>query len=67
MCLMNQKPVIYAPCNRCPEFLNSCMPVVVGSYIWGECDDFSYCEFCSYYEECVAGMTLACQIGRAHV
>lgn len=35
MCLMNQKPVVYAPCNRCPEFLNSCMPVVVGSYLWG--------------------------------
>lgn len=54
MCLMNQKPVIYAPCNRCPEFLNSCMPVVVGGYLWGECD-LCYCEWCGYYGKCHSG------------
>lgn len=54
MCLMNQKPVIYAPCNRCPEFLNSCMPVVVGGYLWGECD-LCYCEWCGCYEKCHSG------------
>ncbi len=53
MCLMNQKPVVYAPCNRCPEFLNSCMPIVVGGFLWGECDQ-SYCEWCGYYGECFA-------------
>ena len=52
MCLMNQKPVIYAPCNRCREFLNNCMPLIVGGLIFGECDDFSYCEFCNYHSEC---------------
>ena len=62
MCLMNQKPVIYAPCNSCPEFLNSCMPLILNGIIYGECDDFSYCEFCGCYEECTTpGLTLACQ------
>lgn len=56
MCLMNQKPVIYAPCNCCPEFLNSCMPVVVGGYLWGECD-LCYCEWCGYYEKCHSGQS----------
>ena len=59
MCLMNQKPVIHAPCNRCPEFLNSCMPLILDGYLHGECDQ-CYCEFCGCYEECVTGMTLAC-------
>lgn len=52
MCLMNQKPVIYDPCNSCSEFLNSCMPLIVGGLIFGECDDFGYCGSCSYNSEC---------------
>lgn len=60
MCMMNQKPVYYAPCNRCPEFLTTCMPLILNGFIYGECDDFSYCEFCGCYEECVTRMTLAC-------
>lgn len=51
MCLMNGKPVNCSPCVNCPEYLNSCMPVVVEGFL-GECD-LSYCEFCSCYEECM--------------
>lgn len=54
MCLMNRQPVIYAPCSGCSEFLNSCMPLIVDGLIFGECDDYSYCEFCDYYGECAA-------------
>lgn len=54
MCLLHRKPVVYAPCNRCPEFLNSCMPLILDGFIFGECDDFSYCEWCAYYGECTA-------------
>ena len=52
MCLMNNQPVSYAPCNRCGEFLSNCMPLIINGLIFGECDDFSYCEFCIYYSEC---------------
>lgn len=52
MCLMHRKPVVYAPCNHCPEFLNSCMPLILDGFIFGECDDFSYCEWCAFYGEC---------------
>ena len=55
MCMMNQKPVIYAPCSHCPEYLNSCMPLVMNGFIFGECDNYSYCEFCGCYEECLNG------------
>lgn len=54
MCMMNQKPVIYEPCNVCPEYLNSCMPIVVGGCLYGECDR-DYCEWCRYYNECMKG------------
>lgn len=54
MCLMNQKPVIYEPCSHCPEYLNSCMPIVVNSFIFGECDQNCYCSWCSCYDECIA-------------
>ena len=61
MCLMNQKPVdeFYSPCKTCPEYLNSCMPVVIGGYLWGECDQ-SYCEWCRYYEECYTRNVTSC-------
>ena len=52
MCFMNNQPVSYAPCNRCGEFLSNCMPLIINGLIFGECDDFSYCEFCVYYSEC---------------
>lgn len=60
MCMMNNHLVgeYGTPCGSCPEYLNSCRPVIVGGYIFGECD-LCYCEFCRYYEKC-AGMTLAC-------
>lgn len=54
MCLMNQKPVVYEPCIHCPEFLDTCMPVVVESCIHGECDQL-FCEWCGFYEECMKG------------
>ena len=63
MCLMNQQPIsgYNSPCGQCPEYLNTCLPIVISGYLWGECDQ-CYCEFCSYYEECTTpGLTLACQ------
>ena len=55
MCMMNLKPVDEhsCPCSNCPEYLNSCMPIIVNGFIFGECDLY-YCEFCSSYEECTA-------------
>ena len=53
MCLMDNKPVGCRPCRRCPEYLYSCMPLVMNGFIYGECDDYSYCEFCNCYEECM--------------
>ena len=39
MCLMDNKPVGCRPCRRCPEYLNSCMPLVINGFIYGECDE----------------------------
>jgi len=55
MCLKNNQPVneYCCPCGTCAEFLNSCMPVVINGFIFGECD-LCYCEFCNYYSTCFA-------------
>lgn len=62
MCMKNYQPVseYNSPCGTCPEYLNSCMPVIVEGYIFGECD-LSYCEFCSYYAECMPRIDTAYQ------
>ncbi|MDF2950706.1 MAG: hypothetical protein K0S18_289 [Anaerocolumna sp.] len=46
-------PVMPSPCNRCSLYLNTCMPLIVNSYICGECD-YEYCEWCDaeIYDEC---------------
>ncbi len=51
MCMKNNQSVneLCSPCGRCPEFLNSCKPLIVGGYVFGECD-MNYCEFCD--QEC---------------
>lgn len=56
MCLKNYQPVseYNSPCGSCPEYLNSCMPVILDGFIFGECD-LCYCEWCSCYEECMNG------------
>ena len=53
MCRMNYQPVNAdsSPCGKCLEDLTTCMPIVVNSFLFGECDT-DYCEWCSYYEEC---------------
>ena len=55
MCMMNYKAVseYNSPCSSCPEYLNSCMPVVVNGFLI-ECD-LCYCEWCSYYDDCMNG------------
>ena len=52
MCMMNNQPVstYCSPCVKCPEYLNSCLPVIINGFIYGECD-FVACEFCNY-EDC---------------
>lgn len=52
MCLRNNQPVneYQSPCGSCSEYLNSCMPVIVKGYIFGECDLVA-CEFCDC-DEC---------------
>lgn len=54
MCLKNNEPVnVYnSPCSNCPDYLNSCMPIISNGYIWGECD-LCYCEWCDCYDECM--------------
>lgn len=50
MCIKNNQPVSESsPCGRCPEYLNTCKPIVINSIIAGECD-LCYCEFCD--EDC---------------
>lgn len=51
MCMMNYQPVneYCCPCGRCIELYNSCFPVVIDHFIFGECD-IHYCEFCD--EDC---------------
>lgn len=51
MCLKNNSPVheYSFPCMKCPEYLNSCMPLIVDGIIFGECD-LCACEFCD--EDC---------------
>ncbi len=55
MCLKANHPVeaYNNPCSTCPDYLNSCMPVIIGGFVFGECD-FCYCEFCNCYEECMS-------------
>lgn len=52
MCQMNNHLVSKygTPCSSCPEYLNTCRPIVVNGYVFGECDQ-CFCEFCSC-EEC---------------
>lgn len=41
--MMNYQPVNEwcCPCGKCPEYLNSCMPVIINGFICGaECDFF---------------------------
>lgn len=54
LCLMNNQPVneYCSPCGKCPDYLNSCMPIVINGYIFGECDLVA-CEFCDFEEECL--------------
>ncbi len=52
MCLKNNQPVneYHSPYGSCPEYLNTCMPVIMNGYIFGEYDCF-YSEWCTC-EEC---------------
>ena len=54
MCLMNYQsvPVDSFPCIRCPEHLNSCIPLILEGFL-NECD-VCYCEWCCYYDECLS-------------
>lgn len=53
MCFANQQPVgEYSPCSGCNEFLSTCMPIIVYGMIYGECDYYDFCEWCSYHEDC---------------
>ena len=56
MCMMNNQSVgeYNSPCGSCPEYLNSCMPVIINGFIFGECDLY-YCEFCHCNENCMNG------------
>lgn len=49
MCMKNNQPVneLCSPCGRCPEYLNTCKPLIVGGCVFGECD-LCYCEFCDH-------------------
>lgn len=62
MCLRNNQPVsgYSSPCGRCPEYLNTCKPVIIEGFIFGECDMY-YCEFCSCYDECMPRIDTAYQ------
>lgn len=57
MCMKNHEPVseYNSPCGSCPEYLNTCMPVVVNGFIFGECD-LCYCEWCCFYDDCTKGV-----------
>lgn len=52
MCMMNFQPINEdsCPCGSCVEYLNTCKPIVIDSFIFGECD-ICFCEFCS--EDCM--------------
>lgn len=52
MCAMNFEPICeyYAPCKSCPDYLNTCKPIIVDGFVFGECD-FVACEFCDC-EDC---------------
>lgn len=56
MCMMNYQPVneYNSPCGSCSEYLNSCMPVIIEGFLYGECDQ-NYCEWCCCYDECMNG------------
>jgi hypothetical protein len=43
-----------SPCrNGCKEYMCSCIPIVVaGAWLFGECMEVSYCEWCVYCDEC---------------
>lgn len=53
MCKFQGKPVgeYCSCCRECSLYLNTCIPVVIGSYVAGECD-FDFCGYCPCYEEC---------------
>lgn len=57
MCMKNNQPVseLCSPCGRCLEYLNTCKPIVINGIIAGECDNYYYCDWCSYYDECMKG------------
>lgn len=52
MCMKNYQPlcICYAPCKNCPDYLETCQPVIIDGCVFGECD-FVACEFCEC-EEC---------------
>lgn len=56
--MMNNQPVgeYNSPCGSCPEYLNSCMPIVRNSFLI-ECD-LCYCEWCSCYDDCMNGVLM---------
>ena len=55
MCYFKCKAVgQYCSCwQRCSDYLESCMPVVIDNGITvSECDAIDFCEFCPMYAEC---------------
>lgn len=58
MCLKNYQPVNEnTPCGNCPDYLSTCMPIIIDSFIYGECD-LCYCEWCDCYYKCMEGVEL---------
>lgn len=56
MCLLQGKTVtaeMAGSCSKCSLFLNTCMPIIEGGFLFGECDN-DYCSECPVYEECWA-------------
>ena len=54
MCYFQGQPVgaYCSCCQNCSSYLTECTPTVTyGGYVVGECD-FSFCEYCSVYEQC---------------
>ncbi|WP_154519568.1 hypothetical protein [Velocimicrobium porci] len=51
MCMKNYQPlcIYYAPCKNCPDYLETCQPVIIDGVVFGECD-FVACEFCEFVE-----------------
>lgn len=53
MCMRNYEPVSGSPCCGCPDYLCTCMPIVMNGFIYGECDT-DYCCYCPDYSDCEA-------------